>query len=82
MTAAAHVQQVGQGFTGQLGAFDDAHIPGLAALATRIRENGSLSSLQLHHAGSRAELRLRPPAETLQRLAFLEPRRVGRRRLG
>jgi 2,4-dienoyl-CoA reductase-like NADH-dependent reductase (Old Yellow Enzyme family) len=55
MTAAAHVQAVGQGFAGQLGALDDAHIPGLAALAARIRENGSLSSLQLHHAGSRAE---------------------------
>ncbi|WP_428630169.1 NADH:flavin oxidoreductase [Sphingopyxis sp.] len=55
MTAAAHVQPVGQGFTGQLGAFDDVHIDGLESLAKRIREKGSLSSLQLHHAGSRAE---------------------------
>ena len=55
MTAAAHVQPVGQGFTGQLGAFDDAHIDGLASLAARIRDRGSLSSLQLHHAGSRAD---------------------------
>lgn len=55
MTAAAHVQPVGQGFTGQLGVFDDAHDAGLAALATAIRAHCSLSSLQLHHAGSRAE---------------------------
>ena len=55
MTAAAHVQRVGQGFTGQLGAFDEGHVDGLASLATRIRAKGSLSSLQLHHAGSRAE---------------------------
>jgi len=33
MTCASHVQAVGQGFPGQLGCFDDAHIPGLARLA-------------------------------------------------
>lgn len=55
MTAAAHIQPVGQGFTGQLGVFDAAHDAGLAALADAIRGHGSLSSLQLHHAGSRAE---------------------------
>jgi 2,4-dienoyl-CoA reductase-like NADH-dependent reductase (Old Yellow Enzyme family) len=55
MTAAAHVQSVGQGFTGQLGAFADDHLEGLAALADGLRARGSLSSLQLHHAGSRAE---------------------------
>lgn len=55
MTAAAHVEAAGQGFTGQLGAFDDAQEEGLAALAAAIRAKGSLSSLQLHHAGSRAE---------------------------
>jgi len=55
MTAAAHVQPVGQGFSGQLGAFDDDHLEGLTALAAGIRARGSLSSLQLHHAGSRAE---------------------------
>ena len=30
MTCAAHVQAVGQGFPGQLGAFDDKHLEGLA----------------------------------------------------
>lgn len=55
MTAAAHVQPIGQGFTGQLGAFADDHVEGLAALAAGINARGSLSSLQLHHAGSRAE---------------------------
>jgi 2,4-dienoyl-CoA reductase-like NADH-dependent reductase (Old Yellow Enzyme family) len=55
MTAASHVQPVGQGFTGQLCVFADDHLEGLAALAAAIGARGSLSSLQLHHAGSRAE---------------------------
>jgi len=55
MTAASHVQPVGQGFTGQLGVFADDHLAGLTALGAAIRAQGSLSSLQLHHAGSRAE---------------------------
>lgn len=55
MTAASHVQPVGQGFTGQLGVFADDHLEGLTALANAIKARGSLSSLQLHHAGSRAE---------------------------
>lgn len=54
MTAAAHVQAVGQGFPGQLGIFSDAHLPGLTRLAAAIRENGALSSVQLHHAGCRS----------------------------
>ena len=54
MTAAAHVQAVGQGFPGQLGIFSDAHIPALARLATALRACDTLSSVQLHHAGNRA----------------------------
>lgn len=54
MTAAAHVQAVGQGFAGQLGIFDDAQLDGLAALAAAIRAEGSVSSVQLHHAGNRS----------------------------
>ena len=54
MTCAAHVQAVGQGFPGQLGVFSDAHLPGLTRLASAIRAAGSLSSVQLHHAGIRS----------------------------
>lgn len=54
MTCAAHVQAVGQGFPGQLGAFDDKHLEGLARLAAGIKANGSVSSLQIHHAGNRS----------------------------
>jgi 2,4-dienoyl-CoA reductase-like NADH-dependent reductase (Old Yellow Enzyme family) len=54
MTAASHVQPVGQGFAGQLGCFSDAHIPGLTRLADQIRAHGALSSVQLHHAGIRS----------------------------
>jgi hypothetical protein len=54
MTCAAHVQAVGQGFPGQLGAFDDKHLEGLARLAAGIRAYDSVSSLQIHHAGNRS----------------------------
>jgi 2,4-dienoyl-CoA reductase-like NADH-dependent reductase (Old Yellow Enzyme family) len=54
MTAAAHVQAVGQGFEGQLGVFGDQHLAGLARMAERLRAGGAVSAVQLHHAGNRA----------------------------
>ncbi len=54
MTCAAHVQATGQGFPGQLGVFSDVHLPGLERLASTIRAHGSVSSVQLHHAGDRS----------------------------
>lgn len=54
MTCAAHVQAIGQGFPGQLGVFGDQHLPGLSGLADAIRSKGSLSAVQLHHAGMRS----------------------------
>lgn len=54
MSCAAHVLQQGQGFPGQLGVFSDDHLPGLTRLADAIRKAGSVSSVQLHHAGERA----------------------------
>jgi 2,4-dienoyl-CoA reductase-like NADH-dependent reductase (Old Yellow Enzyme family) len=54
MTCAAHVQAIGQGFPGQLGIFGDEHLEGLTRLAKKIGEDGSLSMVQLHHAGMRS----------------------------
>lgn len=54
MTAAAHVQAAGQGFPGQVGIFSDDHLEGLTRLATALRSAGSLSAVQLHHAGNRS----------------------------
>jgi 2,4-dienoyl-CoA reductase-like NADH-dependent reductase (Old Yellow Enzyme family) len=54
MTCAAHVQAAGRGFPGQLGIFSDDHIEGLSRLAAAIRGHGSVSSVQLHHAGMRS----------------------------
>src|SRR5271154_821111 len=54
MTCAAHVQRIGQGFPGQLGVFGDEHLPGLTRLAADIKAQGSVSSVQLHHAGLRS----------------------------
>lgn len=54
MTCAAHVQTVGQGFPGQLGIFSDDHLEGLTRLAKGIKDENSLSIVQLHHAGMRS----------------------------
>jgi 2,4-dienoyl-CoA reductase-like NADH-dependent reductase (Old Yellow Enzyme family) len=54
MTCAAHVQAEGRGFPGQLGIFGDQHVAGLSRLAEAIRKAGSLSAVQLHHAGMRS----------------------------
>lgn len=58
MTCAAHIQPNGQGFAGQLGTWSDAHIPGLTKLASAIRANGSVTSVQLQHSGERADPKL------------------------
>ena len=54
MTCASHVQQVGQGFPGQLGCFGDQHLAGLKRIADTIRAAGKVSYVQLHHAGNRS----------------------------
>jgi 2,4-dienoyl-CoA reductase-like NADH-dependent reductase (Old Yellow Enzyme family) len=59
MTCAAHVQAQGQGFPGQLGVYSDHLLPGLARLAAKIRADGAVSAVQLHHAG------LRSPADLI-----------------
>lgn len=58
MTCAAHVQAIGQGFSGQLGVWSDAHVEGLTRLATALNATGTVSYVQLHHAGNRAPAEL------------------------
>lgn len=54
MTCASHVQEIGKGFPGQLGIFSDDLIEGHAKLASKIKAQGSLAVIQLHHAGMRS----------------------------
>ncbi len=54
MTCAAHVQESGKGFSGQLGIFSDIHISGHQKLTAKLREHGSLSVIQLYHGGMRS----------------------------
>ena len=54
MTCAAHVQEQGKGFPGQLGIFSDALAEGHIRLAKEIKAYGSLAVVQLHHAGMRS----------------------------
>lgn len=58
MTCASHVQEFGKGFSGQLGIFSDDLIAGHLKLTTSIKELGSISVIQLHHAGMRAPAEL------------------------
>lgn len=54
MTCAAHVLAAGQGFPGQLGVWGAHQHDGLARMADGLRATGTLSMVQLHHAGLRA----------------------------
>lgn len=54
MTCASHVQEIGKGFAGQLGIFNDHLNKGHIKLAKSIQKYGSLAVIQLHHAGMRA----------------------------
>ena len=58
MTCAAHVQQGGQGFPGQLGNWSDAHLPGLTRLAQGINSAGGVSAAQIQHSGRRSDIKL------------------------
>jgi 2,4-dienoyl-CoA reductase-like NADH-dependent reductase (Old Yellow Enzyme family) len=51
-TAAANVQPNGKSFAGQLGIYNDRHIPGLSAMAEIAHHHGALASVQLHHGGA------------------------------
>lgn len=55
ITCAAHVTRDGQGWPGELGVFDDMHVPGLTRLAGALRERGALGLVQIFHGGVRAD---------------------------
>eukprot|EP00443_Scrippsiella_acuminata_P038477 CAMPEP_0115194982 /NCGR_PEP_ID=MMETSP0270-20121206/14346_1 /TAXON_ID=71861 /ORGANISM="Scrippsiella trochoidea, Strain CCMP3099" /LENGTH=372 /DNA_ID=CAMNT_0002608291 /DNA_START=118 /DNA_END=1233 /DNA_ORIENTATION=- len=54
MTCAAHVQKIGQGFSGQLGTWSDDHLEGLTRLVAGIKQHDSVAFCQLHHSGRRS----------------------------
>ena len=55
MTCAAHVAKDGQGWTGELGVFDDAQIPGLTKIAKNMHDREALAFAQIFHGGLRAD---------------------------
>ena len=59
MMESTKVERRGCGTLGDLGLWDDAHIPGLARCVRFIRENGAVPGLQLGHSGRKAR-RFRP----------------------
>ena len=54
----AYVRRDGQAGPRQLGAYDDASIPGLADMATAVHDAGGKIALQLAHAGCHAAVQL------------------------
>ncbi|MEM9983972.1 MAG: NADH:flavin oxidoreductase [Bacteroidota bacterium] len=55
MTCATSVQHAGKCWSGQLGIYDERHLPGHRLLTEQIKEQGSLAVSQLHHGGIRAD---------------------------
>lgn len=53
-TCAAYVSRDGQGWPGELGIWDDRHIPGLTRVAAGIRQYGAAAVVQLFHGGARS----------------------------
>lgn len=51
ITAAANVQEIGKGWHGELGIYDDRFIPGLRKLANAIKSKGAKAIVQIFHAG-------------------------------
>ncbi|KAK7699863.1 hypothetical protein SLS64_011293 [Diaporthe eres] len=58
MTCAANVKSCGKAFPGQMGIYDDKHLPGLRRVAEAVKSHGVLSSVQLHHWGLRVDPQL------------------------
>lgn len=57
-TCAANVLPTGRTWDGELGVYDERHIPGLARLAAALRDAGALSLCQIFHGGYRSPRRL------------------------
>lgn len=81
ITAAANVHAGGKGWEGELGVYSDKHIPGLAKLASAIKQNGTKAILQIFHGGRmsnskilRGETPVAPSAIKAERLNAEEPR--------
>ncbi|OJJ23336.1 NADH:flavin oxidoreductase [marine bacterium AO1-C] len=55
MTCATSVQANGKCWSGQLGIYDDKHLPGHQRLVQKIQAYGSLAVTQLHHGGMRSD---------------------------
>lgn len=55
MTCAAYVVRAGNAWAGQLGVAEDSQLPELRRLADELRAAGTVSSVQLHHGGIRAD---------------------------
>ena len=79
-SCASHVALDGQGWPGELGVYDDRHIPGLARLAAAITKDGALGLVQLFHGGLRASSALtgEPPwSATALAIPGADPARAG-----
>ena len=57
-TCAANVLPDGKAWDGELGIYDDSHIPGLSGLTDRLHAAGALALCQIFHGGYRCTSRL------------------------
>lgn len=54
ITCAANVSADGQGWKGELGIYDEKHLPGLTRLSQGIKQYGALAIVQIFHGGDRS----------------------------
>lgn len=54
-TCASHIAKDGQGWPGELGILDDAHLPGLTRVAETMHAHGAKCTVQIFHGGVRAD---------------------------
>lgn len=58
ITGVANVDERGKGFEGELSVAEDSMIPGLAAVATAIKREGTKAVLQIFHAGRKSNSKI------------------------
>lgn len=75
MTCAAAASKGGIAWKGQLGVYEDKHLPGMTRLAAGIKKENSLAVVQLHHGGLRAD----PALSGLDRVAPSDHAKSGAR---
>ncbi len=70
----ANVTADGKGFEGELSVADDQFLPGLAKMASTMKQNGTRAILQIFHAGRMSNSKISRGTQTVSASAIAAPR--------